>query len=389
MNVATNEIAAVPRISTRSTPMLPFTPAKGAGVWLEDAHGPTSARSLRRPRGRRARLRPSAAVRRASRAQARDLVFQTQRVPLEVRDEAADALAKFAPPGVGRVFFVNSGAEANENALQVAFKVTGRAEDRRDRAKLPRPHRGRGRRDLGRHRTGTDSRARRSTCSSCRATDIAALEPPSTRRHRGRDRRARAGHSRARSISRRSSCARCAPRATGRRASDLRRGADAASGRIGEPFGRNLYRVGRTSSRPRRRSAAASRAARCCCRTQIAADLKPGALGTTFGGGPVACAAIKAVIDGDRDEKLLARVREVERGDPRDLRRRARSIGVQGAGFLLGLRTAEGRQAGPRRSCSQRDILTGTSADPHVLRLLPPLILNAEHVQRLATALED
>jgi 4-aminobutyrate aminotransferase-like enzyme len=37
----------------------------------------------------------------------------------------------------------------------------------------------------------------------------------------------------------------------------------------------------------------------------------------------------------------------------------------------------------------ERDILTGTSADPHMLRLLPPLILTIEHVQRLAAALED
>jgi len=36
-----------------------------------------------------------------------------------------------------------------------------------------------------------------------------------------------------------------------------------------------------------------------------------------------------------------------------------------------------------------RDILVGTSADPHMLRLLPPLILSTENVQRLAKALED
>jgi 4-aminobutyrate aminotransferase-like enzyme len=36
-----------------------------------------------------------------------------------------------------------------------------------------------------------------------------------------------------------------------------------------------------------------------------------------------------------------------------------------------------------------RGILTGTSADPHVLRLLPPLILESEHVERLAEALEQ
>jgi acetylornithine/succinyldiaminopimelate/putrescine aminotransferase len=36
-----------------------------------------------------------------------------------------------------------------------------------------------------------------------------------------------------------------------------------------------------------------------------------------------------------------------------------------------------------------RDILVGTSADPNMLRLLPPLILSTDHVQRLAKALED
>ncbi len=33
---------------------------------------------------------------------------------------------RFAPPGLDRVFFVNTGAEANENALRLAFRATGR-----------------------------------------------------------------------------------------------------------------------------------------------------------------------------------------------------------------------------------------------------------------------
>ena len=38
---------------------------------------------------------------------------------------------------------------------------------------------------------------------------------------------------------------------------------------------------------------------------------------------------------------------------------------------------------------NQHDILTGTSADPEVLRLLPPLNLQPEHVNHLAAALAD
>ena len=34
-------------------------------------------------------------------------------------------------------------------------------------------------------------------------------------------------------------------------------------------------------------------------------------------------------------------------------------------------------------------ILVGTSADPYMLRLLPPLILSTDHVQRLSSALEE
>jgi 4-aminobutyrate aminotransferase-like enzyme len=47
------------------------------------------------------------------------------------------------------------------------------------------------------------------------------------------------------------------------------------------------------------------------------------------------------------------------------------------------------KAAAVRDALLARDILVGTSADPHMLRLLPPLILTKDHVQRLAHALED
>jgi len=61
---------------------------------------------------------------------------------------------------------------------------------------------------------------------------------------------------------------------------------------------------------------------------------------------------------------------------------------VQGAGFLLGLRTSR-----PAKTVAaellERDIVVGTSADPHVVRLLPPLVLEASHVDRLVGALSE
>jgi acetylornithine/succinyldiaminopimelate/putrescine aminotransferase len=58
--------------------------------------------------------------------QAADLFFQSNLVGLDVRDRAA-RLVGWGPPGLARAFFVNSGAEANENALRLAFLATRRS----------------------------------------------------------------------------------------------------------------------------------------------------------------------------------------------------------------------------------------------------------------------
>ena len=59
-------------------------------------------------------------------SQAKTLFFQSNAVALDVRARAADALIDFAPDNLERVFFANSGAEANENALRLACRLTGR-----------------------------------------------------------------------------------------------------------------------------------------------------------------------------------------------------------------------------------------------------------------------
>jgi acetylornithine/succinyldiaminopimelate/putrescine aminotransferase len=88
-----------------------------------------------------------------------------------------------------------------------------------------------------------------------------------------------------------------------------------------------------------------------------------------------------------RDEGLLERVRTLS-DEIRGTCRVGPVTAIQGAGFLLGLvcsRPAKDIQA----ELLERDILAGTSADPRVLRLLPPLTLEPEHVARLAAALAE
>ena len=65
-------------------------------------------------------------VAQAIREQCERLTFYSNAAPLAVRERAAERLCGFAPNGLDRVFFCNSGAEANENALKLAIQQTGR-----------------------------------------------------------------------------------------------------------------------------------------------------------------------------------------------------------------------------------------------------------------------
>ena len=64
----------------------------------------------------------------AVRRQASTLLFYSNVVYSDVRARAAALLARAAPAGLGNVFFCNSGTEAVETALKIARKATGRSE---------------------------------------------------------------------------------------------------------------------------------------------------------------------------------------------------------------------------------------------------------------------
>ncbi|HLF11043.1 MAG TPA: aminotransferase class III-fold pyridoxal phosphate-dependent enzyme [Gammaproteobacteria bacterium] len=365
--------------------LLPFEPVRGEGVFLENAAGrrildlygghAVAALGYGHPE-------LTATIAR----QSRELLFQTNALPLRVRDEAAQKLAEFAPAGVGRVFFVNSGAEANENALRLALKVTGRKKI------VAIEHGFHGRTAAaGAVTWGADKswygfpRAPMDVTFVPR-NDVTALSAAIDADTAGVIIEPVQGLAGAFDF---------APEflRAARQACD-KQGAllildevQTGMGRLGEPFGAQLYRV-----RPDILTVAKGLGGGFPCgavlmSSAIAADLKAGALGTTFGGGPLACAAIKTVIEVMTRDKLPAHVREVSAAI-----RATCQVGpvqsIQGQGFLLGLRTRP-RASAVRDALLARDILTGTSADPHVLRLLPPLILTVEHVQRLAIALEE
>lgn len=124
----------------------------------------------------------------------------------------------------------------------------------------------------------------------------------------------------------------------------------------------------------------------CLVTEKISTHIKENDLGTTFGGGMIAMAAVTATLEAIENDAMLANVREVEAYLRERLQEVEHVVAVRGRGFLLGLEFAD--QAKPiHEALLQRRIITGTSSDPNVLRLLPPLCLKQDDVDVFVDAL--
>jgi acetylornithine/N-succinyldiaminopimelate aminotransferase len=317
-------------------------------------------------------------------AQARQMAFQTNAVHVAVRERAAARLAKFVGLGLDTVFWINSGAEANENALKLAFKITGRGKA----VALEQGWHGRTAaagavtwgalgKWYGFPRTPFDvSFAPRDNPAAVERivdADTAAVivEP-------------------VQGVGGAYDVGKPMLQALRQRCDDV--GAllifdevQSGMGRTGAPFGANHYGVTPDILTAAKALGNGFPVSALLMSRRVADQLKYDDMGTTFGGGPMACAAAEAVIDTIESESLLANVRQVSTYI------RSNCItgpvtGTQGAGFLLGLKTSRPAKE-VQAALMERNILTGTSGDANVLRLLPAYILNESHVDQLCDAL--
>jgi acetylornithine/N-succinyldiaminopimelate aminotransferase len=126
----------------------------------------------------------------------------------------------------------------------------------------------------------------------------------------------------------------------------------------------------------------------CLVTDQIASHIKENDLGTTFGGGMIAMAAITATLEAIEVEGMLANVKEVEAHLRERLKEVEQILNVRGLGFLLGLEFAD-NAAPMHKALLERRIITGTSSDPKVLRLLPPLCLKLNEVDLFVDTLRE
>jgi acetylornithine/N-succinyldiaminopimelate aminotransferase len=323
---------------------------------------------------------------RALAEQAQTCNFQTNAIPMDVRRRAAQKLVRFCGLDFSSVFFVNSGAEANENALRIAFKMTGRSQV----AAIEGSFHG---------RTAAAAActwgAREKWYSLPRTPFDVAFIPR-------KDEGAIAQH-----VTEKTAAVIVEPVQGLAGAVDLgaaflqalRRRCDEVGavlifdevqcgvGRTGHPFAANLYGVMPDMITTAKALGNGFPCAALLLTPKTTAALQMDLLGTTFGGGPMACAAIEAVLDAIESEKLLERVRRVA-AYIRETCLVGPVTGHQGAGFLTGLRTTRPAKA-IQAELLECGILAGTSADPHVLRLLPAFILEEEHVDMLRDTLAD
>ena len=323
---------------------------------------------------------------RAISEQSQRLLFQSNAVALDIRATAAEKLISVAPKNLTRAFFVNSGAEANENALKMACMKTGR------RKVLALTHGFHGRTAAAAAVTWNAAESwygfpslpfdvdfiPRDDIDAAQTmidSDVAAVifEPVQ-------------GIAGAYDLS--FEFVETLRQST--RAVDALLIADEVQcgmGRCGKFFASDIYQVEPDILTNAKSLGGGIPCGVVLCNEEISSTMKIGQLGSTFGGGPIAAAAILAVIETIQDEKLLDNVRQRE-AQIRELCVTGPVTAIRGMGLLLGL-VCDRPAIEVQSALLDHDILTGTSADPNILRLLPPLVLQAEHVTRLANTLSQ
>jgi acetylornithine/succinyldiaminopimelate/putrescine aminotransferase len=367
---------------------LPLVPVSGRGSLLFDADGQAWLDAY----GGHAvaatgHCHPT--VVRAISEQAAQLLFYSTALPHPVREALAAELVARCPAPLSSVFFCNSGAEANENALHLARKQTGRSLI----VALAGSFHGRTAATQavtsGEKYAATARRAGLPLGRMVPFDDVAALDAALDDQIAAVIVEPVQGMAGARA---------CSPEflAAARRLCD-QRGAllifdevQCGVGRTGHFTAAESFGVTPDFITLAKGLASGLPIGAMITTASLAETVHTGDLGSTFGGGPVPCAAARATLQVIDAERLLENVRSVSA----QLREGALALGpgavsaVQGRGLLLGLKL--GRPAADvQKALFARRILVGTAADPSVLRLLPPLSFTPEQASQLLSALAE
>lgn len=321
--------------------------------------------------------------------QAAKLLFYSNLVYSEVRAEAAARLISIAPDPLSKAFFCNSGTEANENAMRMARLATGREKivsfdggfHGRTADSISATFLGKYR-DIGRPNVPGHESAKFGDISSLERaaggnTAAIILEPIQSM----------AGVVEAEPLFFRKLRALCDDRGIVLIFDEVQTGIGRtgnwffAASELADGVSPDVVTLakGLGSGVP---------VGACIVDEKVASKIRINDLGTTFGGGMLAMAAVLATIDTIDDEAMVAGAKMVEH----HLRDRLSGVpgitSIRGKGCLLGIEF-EGECAPVHAKLLENRIITGTSSDPRVLRLLPPLCVGRAEIDMLVEVLSS
>jgi acetylornithine aminotransferase/acetylornithine/N-succinyldiaminopimelate aminotransferase len=325
----------------------------------------------------------------AIREQAEQLLFYSNLVYSSTRAHAAEKLVSLAPASLTKAFFCNSGTEANENAMRMARMATGREQvitfsggfHGRTADAISATFLGKYR-ELGKPNVPGHLQAEFGDIESVRALadeTVAAIMLEPIQSMAG-VRVAEPGFYRAlREL--------CDERGIVLIYDEVQTGV----GRTGEWFfagsaaGDAVVPDVITLAKA---LGSGVPVGACLVTEKIASHIKENDLGTTFGGGMLAMAAVSATLEAIETDGMLENVKTVEAYLRERLNEVKQVVAVHGRGFLLGIEFEE-KAAAIHQKLLERKIITGTSSNPKVLRLLPPLCLREAEVDLFVSALGE
>lgn len=122
----------------------------------------------------------------------------------------------------------------------------------------------------------------------------------------------------------------------------------------------------------------------------ISPEIKPekGMLGTTFGGNHLGCAAACAVLDVMKDENLVANAAEVGEYLISELKKIPELKEVRGRGLMIGVEIEGSAPELRKRLLFEKHIFTG-GAGATTVRLLPPLTITKEDADKFLKAFTE
>lgn len=325
----------------------------------------------------------------AIREQTGKLLFYSNLVYSEARARAAEKLVSVAPNSLTKAFFCNSGTEANENAMRMARMATGRENiitfsggfHGRTADAISATFLGKYR-EIGKPNVPGHLQAEFGDIDSVRAVadeSVAAIMLEPIQSMAGVRMAAPSFYRALREL--------CGARGIVLIYDEVQTGV----GRTGEWF----FAGSEASDRVVPDIITLAKAlgsgvpvGACLVSEKIASHIKENDLGTTFGGGMIAMAAVTATLEAIENDQMLENVRTVEAYLRERLKEVEQVVNIRGRGFLLGLEFAD-RAKPIHEALLEQKIITGTSSDPKVLRLLPPLCLKCEEVDLFVEKLSE